>query len=486
MKKKITTFTKAMLFCLIVVLSSCEKEEVDIANPLLKNYQNSFIKEDFSKIIKTDFEVDWNSMKKGVSDDLKAEVYEFDIRTTLMVPSIPNHKSIYYKLIAFEKEGKQEFHIAKFADDPNNRAVSPSFLDPVNYSGKIYLLNPSGQMEFAKKYQNGLFTGYMNVSNENPSITGRMALDCEIFIVTHYTNYWVIVGNFWNYTTLYSYTSYETICSEGGGGSGGDTGDAGYGGDSGGGGSGAINQYEDVIVEDIANAIEDNIDDTQLDPCHKGVFTAVKNTSVCDIAEVLAKLNANGSLYNTIIKSEVAPSGAPAQTVRNSAYNYTTYISTDYAGKTKLFIAASIFHEMVHAYFMSLFDDYYNANPPNLNAYNDFAGLFHHYVTLRNPDSVNAADVHHQQMATDYVDAIARALQEYQTGIPVPIGTSPNQIYSDLAWGGLSEAPVFDVLFPVGSSAAQRIKNRYASEQTGHTIGQGTLQEQTQIGQPCN
>ena len=394
MKKKITTFTKAMLFCLIVVLSSCEKEEVDIANPLLKNYQNSFIKEDFSKIIKTDFEVDWNSMKKGVSDDLKAEVYEFDIRTTLMVPSIPNHKSIYYKLIAFEKEGKQEFHIAKFADDPNNRAVSPSFLDPVNYSGKIYLLNPSGQMEFAKKYQNGLFTGYMNVSNENPSITGRMALYCEIFIVTHYTNYWVIVGNFWNYTTLYSYTSYETICSEGG--------------------------------------------------------------------------------------------GAPAQTVRNSAYNYTTYISTDYAGKTKLFIAASIFHEMVHAYFMSLFDDYYNANPPNLNAYNDFAGLFHHYVTLRNPDSVNAADVHHQQMATDYVDAIARALQEYQTGIPVPIGTSPNQIYSDLAWGGLSEAPVFDVLFPVGSSAAQRIKNRYASEQTGHTIGQGTLQEQTQIGQPCN
>jgi hypothetical protein len=489
MKTKITTFAKVMLFCLIVVLSSCKKEEIDIANPLLKNYQNSFIKEDFSKIIKTDFKVDWNSMKKGVSDDLKAEVYEFDIRTTLMVPSIPNHKSIYYKLIAFEKEGKQEFHIAKFADDSNNKAVSPSFLDPVNYSGKIYLLNPSGQMEFAKNYQNGLFTGYMNVSNENPYITGRMALDCETFIVTHYTNYWVIVGNFWNYTTQYSYTSYETICSEGGGGSGGDTGDAGYGGDSGGGGSGAINQYEDVIVEDIANAIEDNIDDSQLDPCPKGVFTAVKNSTVCDIAEVLSKLNANKSVYNTTIKSEVAPSGAPAQTVYNSTFNYTTYISTDYAGKTKLFIAATMFHEMIHAYFLSIVDDYKSNTNNNQNLYNlnSFPSLFQAYCDKKYPPASGVSpNLHHLEMANYYVDAIARALQEFQTGIPVAAGTSPQQIYSDLAWGGLYGTPVFDATYPVGNPNRERIIIRYTCEQNGTTIGAGTPNEQTQIGNPCN
>lgn len=318
MKTKITTFTKAMLFCLIVVLSGCEKEEVDIANPLLKNYQNSFIKEDFSKIIKTDFEVDWNSMKKGISDDLKAEVYEFDIRTTLMVPSIPNHKSIYYKLIAFEKKGKQEFHIAKFADDQNNKAVSPSFLDPVNYSGKIYLLNPSGEMEFAKNYQNGLFTGYFNVSNDNLTITGRMALDCETFIVTHYTNYWVMVGNSWNYTTHYSYTTYETICSGyGGGGYGGDTGDAGYGGDSGGGGSGAINQYEDVIVEDIAQVIEDNIDDSKLDPCTKGILSKLKSQTTNDIASIFTKLGGDSQIYT--LTFEIANNnGNPASTISTS------------------------------------------------------------------------------------------------------------------------------------------------------------------------
>lgn len=217
--------------------------------------------------------------------------------------------------------------------------------------------------------------------------------------------------------------------------------------------------------------IEKNIDDSQLDPCSKGVFQQVKNTTNCDFANVLAKLGANGSIYNTTIKSAVAPSGKPAQTVRNSSYNYTIYISTNYEDKTKLFIAASMLHEMVHSYFMSLFDDYHNANPPNLDAYNDFAGLFHHYVTLKNPSSTNAADVHHQQMATDYVDAIARALQEYQTGIPVPFTSIPEQIYSDLAWGGLSDAPVFDATYPVGSPSRQRILNRYEAEQRNLPIG---------------
>ncbi len=145
-----------------------------------------------------------------------------------------------------------------------------------------------------------------------------------------------------------------------------------------------------------------------------------------------------------------------------------------------------MFHEMIHAYFMSLFDDYYNANPPNLNAYNDFSGLFHYYVTLKHPSSINSADVHYQQMATDYIDGMARALQEYQTGIAVPISTSPDQVYSDLAWGGLSDAPVFDATYPVGNLNRQRILNRYQAEQKGSNTGQGTPQEQTPLGQPCN
>jgi hypothetical protein len=235
--------------------------------------------------------------------------------------------------------------------------------------------------------------------------------------------------------------------------------------------------------------IEKNINATNLNPCPKGVFEQLKNTTNCDIAVVLAKLDANKSVYNTIIKSEVAPSGAPAQTVYNSKNNYTTYISTDYAKKTKLFIAASIVHEMVHAYFFSIVDDYKSNPKNNQNLYNlnSFPSLFQAYCDKNYPPAPNTSpNLHHLEMANYYVDAIARALQEFQTGIPVATGASPEQIYSDLAWGGLNGTPVFDATYPASNPNRQRILNRYACEQNGTQIEAGTPNEQTPIGNPCN
>jgi hypothetical protein len=258
---------------------------------------------------------------------------------------------------------------------------------------------------------------------------------------------------------------------------------------------GSVTNYEQSLVllnayktVKVALQIENQIDDTLLNPCSKGVFQQVKNTTNCDFASVLVKLNSKASVYNTKIISQVPPTGyAPAQTIKNSPFNYTIYISTDYTTKTKLFIATSLLHEMVHTYFMSIYDDYYNGNPPNPNAYNDFSYLFDFYVKKKYPTSTDPADIHHQQLATDYTDAIARALQEYQTGTPVPNNVPPDQIYSDLAYGSLKDAPaVFDALFPLGNPNRQRILNRYACEQVGSTIGAGTPAEQNPIGQPCN
>ncbi len=234
--------------------------------------------------------------------------------------------------------------------------------------------------------------------------------------------------------------------------------------------------------------IEKQIIDIDLDPCAKNVLTQLKNTTVCDIAQVLAKLDANAEVYNTTIKTETLPNGntSPATTKWNSPFNYTIYISPNYTGKTKLFRASLILHEMVHAYFLSLKDDYFYSNPPNLNSLSDFTNLFHYYVTLKYPLSLNSYDFHHQQMATDYVDAIARALQEYQTGIPVPNASQPNQVYNDLAWFGLVDTPVFDNMFPIGNPNLQRILNRGAAEQTGNAINAGTPNAQVPIGNPCN
>lgn len=45
-------------------------------------------------------------------------------------------------------------------------------------------------------------------------------------------------------------------------------------------------------------------------------------------------------------------------------------------------------------------------------------------------------------MANTYVNAIASTLQEYNKSDD-PYGSIPFQVYTDLAWGGLQEAPIF-------------------------------------------
>jgi hypothetical protein len=232
--------------------------------------------------------------------------------------------------------------------------------------------------------------------------------------------------------------------------------------------------------------IEKNIDDSQLDPCSKGVFQQVKNTTNCDFANVLAKLGANNTVYNTtmitahnsvVVHGQLKEVDAPANTIRTTQsvkYDYTMYINPDYPGKTKLFIAALLLHEVVHAYFFSLVDDY---NAGATNSFNELPVLFQKFVDKTYPGSSDMA--HHEEIANSYVAAIASALQEYQPGLP-------DQIYSDLAWAGLNNTQIFNVKFPVGNPNRQRILNRGACEQTGQPVGQGTSNQQNPTGQPCN
>ncbi|MEZ4839412.1 hypothetical protein [Flavobacterium sp.] len=43
-------------------------------------------------------------------------------------------------------------------------------------------------------------------------------------------------------------------------------------------------------------------------------------------------------------------------------------------------------------------------------------------------------------MGNHYVNIMGAALQEYDTGVPVPEGQIPEQLYTDLAWSGLFKA----------------------------------------------
>jgi hypothetical protein len=235
------------------------------------------------------------------------------------------------------------------------------------------------------------------------------------------------------------------------------------------------------------DSIENLIITLNLNPCSESALNKLKAATGVDIAAIMNKFNSTPNYNITITTSPTSLGAAVAQTnYTNPAvpYDYTIKISPDYSSSTELFRAATLLHEITHAYFLSLKDDFNAGIQPGSNVYNDNATLFQFYVTHTYPSSYSY-DAHHEEMAKKYVNSIASALQEFQTGIPVILAGAPNQIYTDLAWGGLLGTPIYNSTFLVGSSERQRIENRYACEQIGHTVGYGTPQQQNTIGKPC-
>lgn len=144
-----------------------------------------------------------------------------------------------------------------------------------------------------------------------------------------------------------------------------------------------------------------------------------------------------------------------------------------------MFKATALIHEIIHAYFLSIVDDY--SSTPTTTPLTSFPELFEVYVKKKYPDSNNKTDAQHTEMANKYVDAMASALLEYDAGYIVPY-----QVYKDLAWASLMDAPIFNKTYPPGSSESIRIINRYRAESSGHVIEQGTPNEQSPVGKPCN
>jgi hypothetical protein len=234
-----------------------------------------------------------------------------------------------------------------------------------------------------------------------------------------------------------------------------------------------------------AEVIEDYIYDTDLDPCPKEALTQLKNASNCDIANMLTKLGTN-SIYTLNIVSGVPKDGSPAITTRTDPkvrFNYTTTINENYEDATSLFRASNILHELAHAFFMSLKDD--KDTGGGSTVYGEFPALFQVYCDSKYPpNKTEAANAHHEEMANKYVDAIASSLQEYNRSND-PKGLVSYQVYSDLAWAGLMDAPVFNEHFKGKEVEKKRIRDRYGCESNGGTIGAGTPQQQMAVGKPC-
>ncbi|MFH6988892.1 hypothetical protein ACHRVW_14210 [Flavobacterium collinsii] len=248
--------------------------------------------------------------------------------------------------------------------------------------------------------------------------------------------------------------------------------------------------YSNIIYQ----AMEKRIIDKDLTPCQKAVLEKLKETKNFDIANMLKKLGATTPYTLNIVGGNL---NIPAQTTRtkNSAGNipndYTTTISNSYTTRTSLSLAGNMLHEIVHAYFLSLYDA--SSAGSGMTAFVDNPTLFQSYVQKNFPNNgiyvggvyVDQQDLHHKQMAETYVNAIASTLQEFQTGTVPPVNVPLNQEYLDLAWGGLKGTPVFDKTFPEGSVDRSRILNRLACEQSGSDVQSNGGTRQYPLGAKC-
>lgn len=225
--------------------------------------------------------------------------------------------------------------------------------------------------------------------------------------------------------------------------------------------------------------IEKNIDDTQLNPCLKGIVEQLKMATNSDIANVMAKLDATNE-YNLTMKMGTVGIGNYAETIKVSKNNYlTTFTQDTYTSTTKLYRATALLHETIHAYMLSVVDDYdtYPTNAPFTN----FPELFKIYVSKINKVDT-ALYAQHEDMANKYVDAIASALEEYQDSTTmIPSSLANKQVFLDMAWSGLQNTDVFDAKFPLGSTNRTRILARISAEISG-VYSQG----QYAVGKPCN
>jgi hypothetical protein len=460
MKPKFWSFKKLSInliaISLILLYSSCQKDELVTEN------SNAFENEIVSKskeyleannsdlaILKYTKNILWD--KAIISNGEKGQVIEVPLVLLDHVSTIndDNQSQHDYHRLLFMRDNENvlkvyHLQIITKLSTFNNLSRDFNFYNiKANFDGKVTIFDDNKQTIDYIQFTDG--------KRIKPTITSRVAM-----VTCIYLGYWYEDGHFQSLALI--------SCDSGGGGS--NEWGTNYGHLSSG-GSGS---------KTVANTIEENIDYSQLDACPKAVFEKLKNSSSSDIVNILNNLGAN-SIYKVNIVMKPATTYAEAQ--RISKYNYEIRVDRErHTDGTKLFKATALIHEIIHAYFFSLLDDY-NYTPST--ALPSFPELFEVYVKKVNPTSTDKKDAQHLAMANKYVDAMASALQEYDANYLIDY-----QVYKDLAWGGLSGTPIFNETYKPGSAESIRILNRYKAESSGHAVEEGTPNVQTPVGKPCN
>lgn len=482
MKKRIKSFVGLFL---LLLLASCAADQLEIAESNTENseavWEYNGDSETLQKVIA---ELKNSENRKPLERRLaknevlwkEAKFLLIDNKKRIMVPFLSADKENIIGVLALVKDahGNTTFDMAVRTrlTSPNNKLP---FWNPAIWMGYFMALDKD-----ILGIKNGN-PGFKQTIANNKKSKANARIQCDLYeIVTTHCSlsylYDSATGEMYNFvdrgcTDTYSYTQEcywvpdpvvpiiePTTDLDGG---------------SGGGGS-----------FPIANSIENRIQNN-LDPCPSKVLEDLRNATNNDIAAIFQKLGAT-QIYNVDMKMG-STLGAYGVTTKAGINSYVITIDgTRYTESTDLFKAAVLIHELIHAYYLSVVDDY--NNPTTNLSLRNFSELYKAYEEKKYPGGPSAAQ--HNQMALDYVNAMASALQEYyykNNPVDPIIFNNPSYItFTDLAWGTLSEAPIFDEKFKADDPERQRILDRYRTESIGRTVNAGTTNQQKPIGKACN
>jgi hypothetical protein len=458
------------LFALFISLTNCVNESIDSSNQnnSVANAKKWFeLNKPSLSVLNYTKSIDWNNAIASTGDMGTIIEVPLTLKESIQAKVGDDNSYKTYNRLMFIADTQGTYKTYHVLITTNNTTFESTSKDnnfynlEDNFDGYVTVLGAKDKIVNFKKIVNGVET--------KPSLTARAPLTCVYFGEISYP-VGIDVPDFRALYLVgcYSETNNGLPLED-------------YGAYHGGGGGGAGNK---------AQAIEDQIDNSKLDPCTKAVLDKLKNLSGGDITNMLKRFTPPGSVFNINMSvgkvnsnanwAETTPLNG-SRTDINMVFNENYINGTNYSSRpTDLSVATTMAHEVIHAYLISLLEENKACGASGIC---DFPTIYDAYVQQQISKNPNlTVDEHHELIANKYVNTIAATIQEFHTGQSVAY---PLQVYLDLAWGGLTGTYVFNKDYPNDPNDKnykdrERIFARINTEKLGTQYGINSP-----IGTPC-
>ncbi len=217
------------------------------------------------------------------------------------------------------------------------------------------------------------------------------------------------------------------------------------------------------VITKKSYLISKGIRNLHLDPCPSGILSELKNLKQNNIAMIISRFGTPKSVYNweliSTLPSENINKADTKRRVGIDSYDYVTKIDSIYTTKaTKISIARTILHEMLHAYMLSHIDDVKDGNISDVLSFPTL------WQKLRSINAIpgSSLSAQHDQMAQKFIEPLKEALKEWHKN-----DKRSDEYYEDMAWGALIDTDTFEHYYPKDSKSYKRVLNRNAAEDEG-------------------